>query len=153
MNGKKGHKNLKRNLNVSKFRLVGLDSNIFIYQLQGNPIFGPIVKNSIFSPLLKNQLSAVTSTITLTEVLSLQSPLSQIEGMQELLLGISNLTFFDVSQEIAMKAAEIRRDYKIRLPDAIQLATAKLAKAQAFITNDQRLKIFKELKVLSLKDI
>lgn len=40
-----------------------------------------------------------------------------------------------------------------RLPDSIQLATAKLNKAKAFITNDERLKSFKELKVVLIKEI
>lgn len=35
-----------------------------------------------------------------------------------------------------MRAAEIRARYKLQTPDAIQAATAILARATAFITND-----------------
>lgn len=153
MSGKKGYRNLRKKLSLNKFQLIGLDSNIFIYQLHSHPIFGPTVKKQIFTPLLSGNLQAITSVITFTEVLSLQAPNSQVTSLKELLLRLLNMTFLDVNQEIAMMAAEIRREYGFRLPDAVQLATALSAKAKAFITNDQRLKSFKKLKILSLKEI
>ena len=153
MSGKKGYKSLKKKLSLNKLKLVGLDSNIFIYQLHSNPFFGPTVKKEIFIPLMSGNLKAATSVITFTEILALQASVSRISSLKELLLKMSNVTFLDVNQEIAMEAAEIRREYGFKLPDAVQLATALSAKAKAFITNDQRLKAFKKLKVLSLKEI
>lgn len=153
MNGKKGYKNLKKKLSLNKFQLIGLDSNVFIYQLHSNPIFGPTVKEQVFTPLMSGDLKAATSVITFIEVLALQVPVSKIGNLKELLLRMSNITFLDVNQEIAMRAAEIRRGYGFKLPDAVQLATALSAKAKAFITNDRELSAFKKIKVLSLKEI
>ena len=59
----------------------------------------------------------------------------------------------NVDRTITVEAARIRREYGFRLPDSIQLATALFGKANALITNDERLKKFKELKVINLKDI
>ena len=54
--------------------------------------------------------------------------------------------------EIGEVAAEVRREYGFRLPDSIQLATALHSKSQAFVTNDRRLKKFKELPAILLSE-
>lgn len=54
--------------------------------------------------------------------------------------------------EIALKSGQIRISYKVPLPDAIQIATAIVNKADAFITNDERLKKVKKPKILLLAD-
>jgi predicted nucleic acid-binding protein len=128
-------------------KLVVLDANIFIYQLQQNPKFG-IRTKTIFDHLVEGQLKAVTSVLTLTEILSFRAPSPKLGSLKKLFLGIPNLTIFDVTQEIAFEAAKIRREYGFRTPDAIQLATAIKAKAKVFITNDYRLKSFKKIKVV-----
>lgn len=60
------------------------------------------------------------------------------------------LAVVEVNEEIADKTALIRRKYGFRTPDAIQLATAVQTRAKVFITNDERLKKLKELKVILL---
>lgn len=137
---------------IAKFKLVGLDSNVFIYFFEENPRF---IKNCqlIFNLLDQGRLKAVTSIISVIEVLSYPSPQSILKEIQEGFKNISNLTILDVNQDIASEAAKIRRQYGFRLPDAIQLATVKLSKAQVYITNDQRLKKFKLLRVLQLTEL
>ena len=46
------------------------------------------------------------------------------------------------------EAADLRARFNLRTPDAIQVATAIIAGAQAFITNDARLKSVTEIPVL-----
>lgn len=137
---------------IKKFKLIGLDSNVFIYLFEENPRF---IKNCqlIFNLLDQGRLKAVTSIISVIEALSYPSPPSILKEIQEGFKNISNLTILDVNQDIASEAAKIRRQYGFRLPDAIQLATARLSKAQAYITNDQRLKKFKLLHVLQLTEL
>lgn len=138
-------------MNWKKFRQVGLDSNIFSYQFHQHPVFGPISKQ-IFDLLSTDKLKAVTSFITLTEILSVKASPAKIKELEKLFLDTPNLSTFEVNQEIAVNAAKIRRKYGFRLPDAIQLATAKLNKAKAFISNDERLKRFKELNVILINE-
>lgn len=92
----------------------------------------------------------ITSVLTLVELLSFKAKEQALEKLESELLLVSNLSIIDVSPNIAKETARIRREYGFRLPDATQLATAKLNKVQAFITNDKRLKKFKELQVISL---
>lgn len=136
---------------ISNIKLVGLDSNIFIYQFEEHPEFSKST-NIIFEKLAKNKLRAVTSITSLIETLSYPSPPGVIIKIQEG-FAIPNLTVAVVDEQIGLETARLRREYGLRLGDAIQLATAKIAKVQAFITNDKRLKQFKELKIILLKDL
>ncbi len=140
-------------MNNLKFRLASLDTNIFVYHFEGNTEFGQKAKQ-IFIDLLNNKIRAVTSIITLSELLS--SPKLDkiaVKETRKLLLEVPNLEIYQVDEVIALKSAEIRRKYGFQLFDSIQLATALKAKAQVFITNDDKLKTFKEIKILTLKDL
>ena len=95
----------------------------------------------------------VTSILTLTELLSLKAPEPMLKILQSEFFVIPKLKVREVDRTIAVEAAAIRREYNFKLPDAIQLATALSVKAKAFITNDQRLKSFKKLKIISLSDL
>lgn len=137
---------------IANLDLVALDSNVFIYLFESNPEFIKYV-NPIFEALLQNRLDAVTSAVSIIEVLSYPSPPEVIAGIKEGFATIPNLNIVNLNQEIALEAAEIRRKYGFKLPDAVQLATALSAKAKAFITNDHRLKSFKKIKIISLLDL
>ena len=54
----------------------------------------------------------------------------------------------DINADIAKKTAEIRAKYGFKTPDAIQLASALHSDSIFFITNDNQLNKFKELKVI-----
>lgn len=135
-----------------KNKLIGLDSNIFIYHFEDNPEFREYVQ-TILARLSENECKAITSVISIIETLSYPLPKNIALKIQKGFTSIPNLGIFDVNNGIAIKAAEIRRKYRFRLPDAVQLATAIQAKADLFVTNDLRLKQFKEIPILILKEI
>lgn len=135
-----------------KDNITALDTNIFIYYFQKNPQFGPTSSN-LFRSFLLNKTKVVTSSISLTEVLSVKAPSPLIDSLKQEFLSIPFLSIITVNNDIAIEAARLRRDYEFSLPDSIQLATALHSKAKAFITNDERLKKFKELKVVLLSDL
>lgn len=139
-------------MNLKKFKLIGLDTNIFSYHFHNHPQFVKFT-NIIFNYLNQDQLKGITSVITLTELLSVNVNLAKIKILQQAFQTTPNLTVLDVAQEIALEAAKIRRKYGFRTPDAIQLATAKLSRAKAYITNDQRLKSYPGLKIILLSEI
>lgn len=135
------------------FSLAALDTNVFIYFFESNETFGRRVK-LIFDQLTNNKLKGVTNITALAELLS--SPKLNKKTVKEtknLFLSVPNLEIYPVDENIAVESAQIRRKYDFRLLDAIQLATAKRAKASVFITNDQRLKQFKSLKVILITDL
>jgi len=143
---------LRKNLGLRKYKYLGLDTNVFIYYLQAHSKFGPYAKK-VISALVSDKATAVTSILTLAEVLAFGGTKVEITKTQDYLFSIPNLSFISVGVRIAQVAAGIRREFRFSLPDSIQLATALDAKAQTFITNDKRLLLFRRLPVTLLTEI
>jgi len=59
----------------------------------------------------------------------------------------------DVDNDIAMEAARLRASHKLKIPDAIQLATGLINGADAFITNDDSFKKIKHIDVIVLHEL
>lgn len=137
------------NVNID---LLCLDTSLFIYFLEQNPKFYQ-TSEAYFSKLEKRTIKAVTTILTLTEILSYENLIIPEDKIITEFFSTPNLSVIEVNQEIAVEAARIRREYKFKLADSIQLATAKYSKAKAFITNDDRLKKFKELRIVLLTDL
>ena len=137
---------------IAKYKLVGLDTNIFIYHFEDNLQFTPYTQ-LIFEGLSQGKFKAVTSIVSLIEALSYPSPPQVLKNIEESFKTIPDLTIRDIDHDLALEAARIRRKYKMRLPDSIQLAAALDSKAQAFITNDERIKGFRELPIVLLSEI
>jgi predicted nucleic acid-binding protein len=136
----------------SKYKSVAVDTNILIYYYQKHPTFGPIVRD-FFINLEENRQFVFTSSITITEIFSYPLEDKLLTDTKKQLLSGVFIKIIAVDNDIALEAARIRREYKFQLADAIQLATVVVNKTQVFITNDQRLKSFKELKVITLSEI
>ena len=123
-----------------------LDTNVFIYFFSGSGVLGQKAKK-IFASIFDRQNEALTSIITKIELLSQEAPEKEIHELLMFLQEIPSLGIIDLGSEIAIEAARIRRNYHYRLPDAVQLATALHSRADVFITNDQRLANFPEIKI------
>jgi predicted nucleic acid-binding protein len=133
-----------------KGQVVALDTAPLIYFIERHPTYHPVVR-PLFAALAKGQFTAVTSTITLVETLvqplrTQQPDLAQ--RYQEILLRAKNLTTYDMSPAIAIKAAGIRAEFNFRTPDAIQLATAVHAGANFFLTNDRAFQKYPHLQII-----
>jgi len=140
---------------ISHCKIVGLDSNIFIYAYQEHPQFLPIVR-PIFARLDNDiEFHAVTSIVSLIEINTLPLRLNRqdlAKTYTDALLNSTNITTYPLDSTIAKKSAELRAKFNLRTPDAIQIATAIVAKAEAFITNDERLKKVDALPVLIIAE-
>lgn len=137
---------------LSKIHLLALDTNVFAYYFNRLSPFYPL-SEKLFEHIILKDISMVTSILTLTELLSLKAPVPMLKNLENEFLSIPKLEVREVDRMIAVEAADIRRAYGFKLPDAVQLATSLSVKAQGFITNDENLKNFKKLKVISLKDL
>jgi len=60
-------------------------------------------------------------------------------ALRHALESLPGLAILTVTADIADAAARVRGEHGIRLPDAIQLATARAGGAEAFLTNDRSL--------------
>ena len=135
-----------------KGRIVGLDTAPLIYFIEENPKYVDMV-DLFFEALDRRELSVVTSTITLLEVLVnpiKQNNASVAAKYRDILLKARNLSLIPFTQPIAEEAARIRAIYNLHVADAIQVATAILAGASAFLTNDLKLASVPDIKVLVL---
>lgn len=140
---------------ISGYRKVAIDSMCFIYQFEGNKTYGGIVKQ-LFLQLQKDKLKAVTSVLTLAEILAferLQKDKILFEQTKIRLRQTPNLEIIPVDEAIGEIAAILKYKYSIALPDAIQIATGVASGQEAFITNDRDLQKIREIKVIILDDL
>jgi len=123
---------------LRRHRRIALDTSVFIYQLEANSRYLGLT-DPVFAWLERPEHAAVTSTITMTELLV---PAYRGGGEQRvnefyaLLTTYPNLDWIAPSLEIADIAARIRAAHRLRTPDALQAATAVHAGATGLITND-----------------
>lgn len=135
--------------------VVGLDTAPIIYFMERNPAYIDLVR-PFFLALQQGLFEAVTSTLTLTEVLVhpyRQGNLSLTYRYSQILLHSHHLTMIAANSEIATEAAQIRAQYRLKTPDAIQVATAKLAGAAALLTNDDDLLPVSAIPILHLDSL
>ena len=123
---------------LRRHRRIGLDTSIFIYQLEANPRYIALA-DSIFSWVERAGHEAVTSTITMTELLVpsyRDKDEHRVDEFYGLLSTYPNLRWIPPDLETADLAARLRASYRLRTPDALQAATAIQAHATGFLTND-----------------
>ncbi|NPV08078.1 MAG: PIN domain-containing protein [Anaerolineae bacterium] len=135
--------------------VVGLDTSVFIYFIQRHPDYMGVVR-PFFAALDRHELDAVTSVVSLIEVLV--QPLRHgdqrlASEYRDILLHADGLTTLPVTSSTAEMAARLRAEWGIRTPDAIQMATALQGGATHFLTNDHRLPRTTGLSLLILDEL
>lgn len=134
---------------------VYLDTNIFIYALEGYPVFRAVL-TTLFQALDQGELTAVTSELTLAEVLVkplLDHHAERQAAYLQALQPSTALQIVPVSRDILIAAARLRADTNLKLPDAIHAATAQLTGCDQFLTNDARFSSFPGLAIRQLSDL
>lgn len=117
---------------------IALDTNIFIYALEGHPDFPTATE--LFTHLPGRDCRVITSVITLAEALT---PLYRSERYAVIdhylgfISGYGAIEVKPVDRSISVKAAELRARYQLKTPDAIHLATALMSGAEVFVTADR----------------
>lgn len=136
-------------------KTIAVDSMCFIYHFEDHFLYADIT-SAIFSHIVSGRAEGVTSVISLLEALTLARATENASQLHALykarFLEMVNLSVRDVTVPIVEGAATLRTTYRLKLGDAIQLATAIAAKADIFMTNDIALRRVKELNVCILND-
>jgi len=140
---------------IHDVEFIGIDTMPFIYFVERNVEYYPRVQ-AIFRKIEQGSMYGFTSMLTLTEVLI--HPLRTGDTMlaaryQQILVGTQNVTSRYVKENVALTAADLRARYRLKTPDAIQLATAISEECEAFLTNDRDLRRVTEISVLILDDL
>lgn len=131
-----------------------LDTNIFIYALEGYSVFRPTL-TALFESLDRQELTAVTSELTLAE--ALVKPLLDRHAEREaaylqVLQSSSSLLVVPVSRAVLIAAARLRAE-DLKLPDAIHVATAQLSTCSTSLTNDARIPSVPGLTIRQLSEL
>ena len=140
---------------LDRHRTLGLDTSVFIYYVGENPKYLELVR-PIFVRLERPRIQAVTSTITMLELLVQPYTLPDIDRVNEfyaLLSTYPNMDWIPPTLEIADRAAMLRAEFHLQTPDAIQAATALLSQATGFVSNDPAFRKVPGLEVVILDDL
>jgi predicted nucleic acid-binding protein len=119
-------------------RLLLLDSPVFSYHLADHPRYAELT-TTILQMVESGAVSALTTTITLAEVLTLPAQSGNDDALLEYELFLThfpNLQIVPLDTELARETARVRGQTRLRTPDAVQIAAARLHGVDAIVTND-----------------
>lgn len=140
---------------LARINVVFIDTSPIIYYIEAHQRFGPLSKK-VVNAFQSGNLNAFSSVITLAEVLP--KPIEHgdeqlARKFAEFLKYGKNLIMLEISEGIAENAGKLRGMYPfLKTVDALQISAAIDSGADAFLTNDNKLRRIKEIKVLVLAD-
>lgn len=137
------------------YRRVGLDTICFLYHLSKHPLYSPLTAE-LFALIETGRLAAVTSSLALIEILARPKQVGHpiaADNYKVVLATFPNLELRRADIAITEMAAELRVRYGVTTPEAIQLATAIVHGADAFVGNSEAVRGVKEIEVVLLKDV
>jgi predicted nucleic acid-binding protein len=140
---------------LASIQTLFLDTAPIIYYIEAHPQFGPLARQAV-NAFQSGGLQAYSSTITLVEVLPKPIEIGDMALANQFIAFLrhgKNISLLEISADIGEVAGKLRGKYPaLRTMDAIQIAVAIDISADAFLTNDRRLKSVKEIDVIVLKD-
>ena len=131
-------------------KTVFFDSAPFIYVFEDNPPYKKLLAPA-FLAVDDGTIHAVSSLITVIEVLSKPYHLEQwdlVKRYRDFFGNQSKIELLPLTMEVADLTAQIRGQYGLKTPDAIQWATAKLYDVDYYLTNDLRFKTLNDKRIL-----
>lgn len=131
---------------------VGVDTAIFIYFIEEQPQFLPLIE-PLFKAVDEGRQEIITSALTLLEVLVVpyRSGNRLLADRYEALLTRSRgVRVVDLTRELLRGAAQLRAVTSVKTPDAIQLVAALTAGCTTFLTNNRRLPLIPGLRIVQL---
>jgi predicted nucleic acid-binding protein len=140
---------------LRRHKRIGLDTSVFIYQLEDNPKYIELV-HPVFRWLEEPASFAATSTVTMLELLVhpyRRSDEDIVNRFYALMSTYPNLHWVDLTLPVADAAARLRAKFNLKTPDAVQAASALASQATGFISNDPAFRRIQSLDVLILDDL
>ncbi len=128
-----------------------VDTNPIIYHLENHPLHAERYL-PLFTAAEAGRNELVISALTLAEVLGGPARAGNeilLERYEQALTTGPGWRFRGLDGAIAVHAARLRARYRLKFPDAIQLATAVREGCFAIVTHDRDFSAVKELPVIS----
>lgn len=132
---------------------VALDTAVFIYFVEEHPQLMPMVE-PLFEAIDRGQIAAVTSSVTLLEVLDVplrSGDTTLAEQYERLLTRSRGLQLIDIDRSVLRAAATLRARSALKTPDALQIAAAFRGGATAFVTGDRDIPSLEGLPAIRLR--
>ncbi len=129
--------------------LLGADTMLFIYHFEANPAFGSVV-GRILSAVENGRCRLIVSSLVLMEVLVAPKRHGErrlCQRYRDFFQSFPNLQMLPMGAEVAEIASDLRAAHNLRTPDALHMATGHHAGADAFLTEDRRLRSTPEIAV------
>jgi len=138
------------NVSAQLGQRVYADANIIIYAVEGFVAYLDQIR-ALMTAMNTGEVIIITSELTLAEVLVKplkdQNPAIQ-QAYKTFLAPTPALEVAPISRDILEEAAQWRATTKLKLPDAIHLATALRRQCDSFLTNDD---VFRNLGLPQIK--
>lgn len=128
--------------------LLLVDTAPFIYHLEDNAQFAHRFAG-LFEAANSGRLRIALTTITLAEVLTGPYQHGRDALAKQMEAALREHQIHSLSPEIAVDAARLRQRYRLRLPDAVQLATALQISAYALVTHDRDFSSVEDVRILT----
>lgn len=142
-------------LNLLQGDRIYLDTNIWIYALEEIPEFSQPLR-AIFQAIEQGSITAITSELSLAEALVQpirNSKVNDQEMYKQAIVSNGNLQVMSIERQILIRAAQVRAETKLKLPDAIHAATALSTQCTTFLTNDKQLRAIPNITVVLLSQL
>ena len=134
---------------------IGLDTNLFIYFLEGHPRYGSWCA-SLFDLIERGRHPTVTATVTLLGLL-VQPYRDQKEELAQKTFAVAStypkIEWVPVIRKLTDRAAKLCACYRLTTDDPIRLATAICHKATRFYGNARSLRRVKEIECVIVEDV
>jgi predicted nucleic acid-binding protein len=125
---------------ISGHELLLLDTMVFSYHLSNHPRYAPLA-TVILEAVEAGDVMGLTTTVALAELLTVPAKGNNRQAMQEYELYLTrfpNLRMVPLDAALARETATVRAATGLRMPDAVQVAAARLSGADGIVTNDRR---------------
>lgn len=127
--------------------LLLVDTAPFIHHFQNDARYAPRFAG-LFEQAAAGRLRIALTTVTLTEVLTGPYGHGRDALGKQLKAALGEFDLHPLSVSIAVEAARLRARYRLRLPDALQLATALEIGAWGLVTHDRDFSAVDDVRVL-----
>ncbi len=137
-----------------KNQQVYVDTNIIIYLIEGLSEYEKPL-GEIRELLETSQLHPITSELSLAECLVQPFKTNATEAVSLYRTFLEDSGCFDLLQihkEVLVQAAYITAETKMKLPDAIHVATAITTNCNLFLTNDKNIRTPRNMEIVLLSD-
>lgn len=127
--------------------LLLVDTAPLIYHLEDNAQFAHRFVG-LFEAAAAGRISIAITTVTLAEVLTGPYQHGRDALAKRMEAALLEHEVHPLSASIAVQAARLRQRYRLRLPDAIQLATALEINAYGLVSHDRDFSAVQDIRIL-----